>query len=401
MSAQNVEEKIQEELAADGSQSGIEEEAITPFPFDADKVSISNKPVLVEALIRRLRQGTITSPLIQRGAGIWDDGQQSRLIESLMLKIPLPLFYVAADNDENWKVVDGLQRVTAIRRFLVDKEFVLKDLEFMQELEGMEFEELPRKFQTRILETEFSFAIITPPTPPEVQRNIFKRLNTGGLPLTQQEIRHALYYGPSAEFIKNLAHSQLFKTATDNRVNDSRMGARELVLRFLAFLIRGKESYPRNEDMDAFLSDTMQLLNIMPALDPAECAKAFGDKASEIVVHYRDLELINSKFIKAMTRAYELFDIHAFRKSTPQSNYRTPVNKSLFEAWAVTLAEMDEEKYERLIKLKHKLYDFIELKMYIESSDFEKAISRDSHKVGGVKNRYRIINEIVELSLQE
>lgn len=399
--AKQEENNIHQELAADGSKAGIEEEVIAPFPFDADKIAISNKPVPLEALLRRLKQGTISSPLIQRGAGIWDDGQQSRLIESLMLKIPLPLFYVAADVDEKWKVVDGLQRVTAIRRYVHDQEFSLKDLEFIRELNGKKFSELPQKFQNRIFETEFSFAIITPPTPPEVQRNVFKRLNTGGLPLTQQEIRHALYYGPSAELLKELAHSKLFKKATDYRVNDSRMGARELVLRFLAFLIRGIDSYPKNEDMDAFLSDTMQLMNLMPDFIPEDVDKVFGKRASEMTVLYEDFDVLRAKFESAMVRAFELFNKHAFRKSTPGSGYRTPVNKSLFEAWAVVLAELDELKFQEVKKKKKRLYSVVADRMYGSDPDFERSISRDSHKQSGVKSRYRIINEIVENILQE
>ncbi|MBU1986372.1 MAG: DUF262 domain-containing protein, partial [Proteobacteria bacterium] len=353
MSKQDIiDNDINQELAADGRQAGIEEEPITPFPFDADRISISNKPVPLQTLVRRLEQGTISSPLIQRGEGIWNDGQQSRLIESLMLKIPLPLFYVAADEDEKWKVVDGLQRVTAIRRFVLTKEFALTDLEFIRELNGKKFNELPQKYQNRIFETEFTFAIINPVTPPEVQRNIFKRLNTGGLPLTPQEIRHALYYGRSAELLKELVCMESFKKATDYRVNDSRMGARELILRFISFLIRGTALYPKNEDMDAFLCETMQLINLMPDFDPADIIKAFGDRDIVLKVNYDNNEDIHSRFETAMCRAYALFNIHAFRKSTPRSNYRTPVNKSLFEAWSVVLAEMEEETYLVLKKRK-------------------------------------------------
>ncbi|MBU0663374.1 MAG: DUF262 domain-containing protein [Proteobacteria bacterium] len=402
MSKQDIiDNDINQELAADGRQAGIEEEPITPFPFDADRISISNKPVPLQTLVRRLEQGTISSPLIQRGEGIWNDGQQSRLIESLMLKIPLPLFYVAADEDEKWKVVDGLQRVTAIRRFVLTKEFALTDLEFIRELNGKKFNELPQKYQNRIFETEFTFAIINPVTPPEVQRNIFKRLNTGGLPLTPQEIRHALYYGRSAELLKELVCMESFKKATDYRVNDSRMGARELILRFISFLIRGTALYPKNEDMDAFLCETMQLINLMPDFDPADIIKAFGDRDIVLKVNYDNNEDIHSRFETAMCRAYALFNIHAFRKSTPRSNYRTPVNKSLFEAWSVVLAEMEEETYLVLKKRKNKLYQEINSRMYDLNQEFERSISRDSHKPSGVRARYRIINEIVKKIIEE
>jgi len=274
-----------QELAADGREAGVESDEYIPFPFDAEKISITDKRVPLQTLIRRLGQGTISAPPIQRGAGIWDDQQQSRLIESLMLRIPVPLFYVAEDEDGNWKVADGLQRVTAIRRYVPGQEFALSGLEFLRELEGCRFDDLPRKYQNRILETEFQFAIVNPSTPQNVQRIVFKRLsNTGGLPLTAQEIRHALYHGPSAELLAELARSEDFKTAIAGSVNDSRMAGRELILRFFAFLIRGADSYPKNGDMDDFLSGTMQIINLMPELPPKELATALDADIREIKI---------------------------------------------------------------------------------------------------------------------
>lgn len=394
---------IPQELGADGSLAGIEKEIEVPYPFDAEKISISNKPVPAETLIRRLKQKTIKSPLIQRGAGIWGDEQQSRLIESLLLKIPLPLFYVAADVDDNWSVVDGLQRVTAIRRYVIEKEFALSGLEFLgKDYNGLKFDQLPAKMQNRIYESEFSFAVINPSTPPNVQRNVFKRLNTGGLPLTQQEIRHALYYGPSAILLEDLAKSNAFKIATDYRVDDSRMGARELVLRFLAFLVRGIDSYPKNEDMDAFLSETMQLINIMPELPEKEIRRIFGeDYSGNLNLRYTQISDLTNKFNIAMHRAHELFGVHAFRKSTPLVAYRTPVNKSLFECWAFVIAEMNKEEFDALLAKREKLYKVFSEKINIYNSAFERSISRDSHKLSGVKTRYTSLKEIIGAVINE
>jgi len=89
--------QIPQEKAADGSPAGIEEEVIAPFPFDAEKISISNQMLSLEALVRRLNQGTVYPPRIQRRRNLWNDGQQSRLVESMMLRIPLPLIVVARE----------------------------------------------------------------------------------------------------------------------------------------------------------------------------------------------------------------------------------------------------------------------------------------------------------------
>lgn len=401
MATPEQESNIPEERAADGSPAGIEEEAITPFPFDAEKISISNQVLSIEALIRRLNQGTVYPPRIQRRGNLWNDGQQSRLVESMMLRIPLPLFYVAADDEDNWNVVDGLQRLTSIDRYIRKQEFSLSDLEFMREHEAKKFDDLPQKMQNRILETQLSMAIINPSTPSEVQRNVFKRLNTGGLPLSAQEIRHALYYGFSANLLEELVESDWFKKATDHSVNDSRMGGREMVLRFLAFFLRG-DQYPKNEDMDSFLSETMQILNLMPeGLPKDKLHKVFGDKYIEVNLVSKDIQEIKDYFYLAMQRAHSLFGRFAFRKSPPGMDYRTPINKSLFEAWSVVLARMAEDDFGQLLDKKKILAQQMRREMYELDSGFENAISRNSHKMTGVTNRYKIIKRIVQNSMLE
>ena len=398
MDESNSVQSIKQELAADGREAGVEYEEYNPYPFNSEKISITDRRVPMETLLRRFEKKTISAPEIQRGAGIWGDEQQSRLIESLMLKIPVPLFYVAEDEDANWKVVDGLQRVTAIKRYLYDKKFSLVGLEFMHNLEGMKFDDIPLKFQTRILETEFQFAIINPSTPQNVQRNVFKRLNTGGMPLTAQEIRHALYYGPSAELLKDLAHCKIFKKATTNSVDDSRMAGRELVLRFLSFLIRGYKSYPRIEDMDAFLCETMQIINILPVANNSDFEKIFGQDFSKVKVNYGDVDRMKELFALAMDRAHKLFGKYAFRKSLP--NYtqgRTPINKSLFETWSVLLSTMSDEKFKLILARRKKLFEALYEVTYDDAKGyFEKCISRDSHKYLGVMGRYKTINKVIE-----
>lgn len=392
-----------QELGADGKEAGVELEEYNPFPFDAEKISISDKRVPLQTLIRRLEQGTISAPPIQRGAGIWGDEQQSRLIESLMLKIPVPLFYVAEEADEkdvNWKVVDGLQRVTAIDRYVLRQEFALSGLEFLRDLEGRKFDDLPQKFQNRILESEFQFAIINPSTPQNVQRNVFKRLNTGGLPLTAQEIRHALYYGPSAKLLAELAQSSAFKKATTGSVNDSRMAGRELILRFFAFLIRGVDSYPKNEDMDDFLSGTMQIINLMPDLPPRELSEMLNDDIKNINIKYHTHGQLKELFYSAMKRANVLFGEYAFRKAVPNQNrMRTPINKSLFETWSVLLSEMKDEKFQSILKNKDRFYSLLEAATYSAANDdLGRFISRDSHKFQGVIKRYRILMNITTIA---
>ena len=379
-------QKLPEELTAEGLPSGVEMEPEAPFPFDAEKISISNKVVPLETLLRRLRQQTISSPFIQRGESIWGDDQQSRLIESLMLRIPLPLFYVAADINEKWKVVDGLQRITAMRRFILDGDFSLCGLEFLHDCEGKKFDSLSIIYQNRILETELQFAVIGPSTPENVQRNIFKRLNTGGMPLTAQEIRHALYYGPSAELLQEFVGLNVFKKATGN-VNDSRMAGRELILRYLAFLIFGPDQYPSSGDMDSFLCNTMKIIN-----NPTMNMKVIPQKPRIV-----DKIVLKEYFCRAMTRAEKLFGRYAFRKSLPGFNVPlTPVNKTLFEVWSYFLSMMSDDMFSCLLDNKKLLYSRLNYDVY-EKDDgkFLNSISRYSHMLQSVQYRYKVIKDLI------
>lgn len=387
-------ERIPQDLTDTGLPAGVEAEEISyEFPFDADKISISSLPVPISRLLDRLEAKSITSPQIQRSENLWTPQQQSRLIESLMLRIPLPLFYVAADCDENWKIVDGLQRVSALRNFLQKNTFRLCGLEFLTELNGLSYYELPAKYQNRIMDTTLQFAVISSTTPPEVQRNVFKRLNTGGLPLSPQEIRHALYYDDRvSDLLQRLANSEEFKNATDNSINDSRMAAKELVLRFIAFLIRDISAYPKNDDMDGFLSDTMLLLSAMPDLKEEKIKKLFAMRKNSVDTRclYNRFDDIEKSFLVAMKRADNLFGRYSFRKSLPYDR-RTPVNKALFETVAITLCELSQAQFNNLIKNKDEL--FVEMKNKL-SGDIGYTISRDSHKLASIKRRFTFFREL-------
>ncbi len=109
-------------------QMGIEESLDDEHedPFNPEEISIDTKPITMETLMRRLQQGTITlNPDFQRQE-VWDQKRKSQLIESLLLKIPIPMFYVSSDEKSNWTVVDGLQRISTLRDFVLGKEY-LKD----------------------------------------------------------------------------------------------------------------------------------------------------------------------------------------------------------------------------------------------------------------------------------
>lgn len=397
-----------QELAADGRPAGVEaDEEEELEPFDPEKISIDTKVVSMDTVIRRLLQDTIRlAPAFQRGA-IWDSTRKSQLIESMMLKIPLPMFYVAADEQANWDVVDGLQRLTTIKEFILGNEYIkmkepelrgegfqLKGLEFWaNQYDGCTFNQLPTLLSNRILETEFRFTVINPGTPEKVKRNVFKRINTGGMPLTAQEIRHALYQGHVTTLLKTLVDSTAFKQATSDSINDSRMAGRELILRFLAFSVHRYQTYPRTSDMDTFLSSTMQLINIMPALPGTELQKIFKEsELPSLPLRFTQIEDLKERFEKGMNRAFQLFGNHTFRKSYGNKR-RTPVNKTLFEVWGNLLADLSLINF-KILKRNKKQF-LREYYQKLEDEDFSDMISRHNSRKSAVTDRYKILTEIV------
>jgi hypothetical protein len=410
----DIDKNIKQELAADGNTSGVAAEPYGPYPFDTEKISISSKRISLSNVMNRLDRGLIYAAEMQRRSDLWDTERKSRLIESLMLKIPLPLFYAAENKNDQLFIVDGLQRLSAIKGY-VKREYKLSSLEFLKDLEGKFFtsidgiasdddpEIIPENMRIRINETELDFVIIGPDSPPEVQRNIFKRLNTGGLPLTEQEIRNALYFGPITKLLAELVETNEFKKAVDNSVIDSRMAGQELILRFLTFSIMERNEYKKNDEMDSFLSDAMQVLNEL--IDPSFYSKnimLLSAKRNYAAITIDDMK---SKFFTAMTRAYELFANCAFRITTPRKKNmrptRSPINKSLFESWSVILSGMEQGDFEILNKRKELLFEKLDAELNNENSKLRNYIAKDSLKITGVKGRYEIIENIIQNVIKE
>ena len=340
-------------------------------PFDPTKIDITMKPLTVDLLTKRIRENEINLKTdFQRKAGLWDNARASRLIESLLIRIPLPAFYFDGSNDEYWLVVDGLQRLTTIKDFIVDKKMKLKGLEFLIQYEGLTFDQLPRPMQRRIEETQITAYVINPGTPINVKYNIFKRINTGGLVLSPQEIRHALFQGRATDFLNKLAASKEFKIATLGSIKKERMVDREYVLRFLAFQIFHFENYI---PMDEFLNEAMEVLN--------SCSE----------VRLNDLERL---FYKSMTAANYLFGKHAFRKiNFFDSSRKNPINKSLFDTWSFNLAMLNDSEIEQLIDRKEEL--LVNYSHLLSSQTFDSTISFSTGSFQKVYNRFMSIQNLL------
>lgn len=355
------------------SEEEPEHDEIT-HPFDPSKINIIQKPLTVDSLLSRMRHDEINlSPDFQRRSGLWKSGEKSRLIESLLLKIPLPTFFFDATNENQWLVVDGLQRLTTLREFVIEQSLKLQGLEFLTQLNGLTFDKLPRPHQRRIQETDLTVCLIQSGTPEDVKFNIFKRINTGGLPLSYQEIRHALYLGAAAKYLEELSECREFREATCNSIRNDRRQAEELVLRALAFTLNSPTSYPSNRDLDSFLNQSMKILNGLPKPRWNE---------------------LRSRFTQGLTVARQIFGRDAFRKRYRREEPRKPISKALFEVWVVNLGTLSTDQQIQLIERSDRVqHEFMET---MKDPQFERAISTGTGSAAKVRYRFSKIESLIE-----
>ena len=252
--------------------------------------------------------------------------------------------------------------------YITDR-FALTGLEYRVEFNGRRFEQLPRVMQRRIRETQLVVNVIEPGTPPEVMFNIFSRINTGGMKLNGQEIRHALHPGPVRDFLKTLADCDAFTAATNRSIKPDRMIDRECVLRFLAFHIEQWEQY-RSRSLDGYLAGIMKRIN---AMTPGE----------------RDL--LRADFEKAMLAAKRIFGSKAFRNI---SNERARINKSLFEAWGVQLARCSPNEIDGLVGHREEIVK--RFRTVLKDPEFDKAISQATAMPQRIRKRFTAIRDLVQ-----
>ena len=296
-------------------------------PFDPTEIDIKMNQMTIDLIVKRIRHGEFDfKATFQREAGLWSKVQKSQLIESILLRIPLPAFYFDASDSENWLIIDGLQRLSAVKEYVVDETLKLTGLEFLRELDGKKFSHLPRQLQRRIEETNINAYLISPLTPKNVKFNIFKRLNTGGLVLTSQEMRNALYQGTATEFISELSRMKSFIKATDGSIKSERMLDREFCLRFVAFTELSLDKYV-GKNIEEFLNKAMEHLNNLS-----------DDELREI----------KERFDRTMNDCEALFGRYAFRKMFKDGK-RRPINKALFDAWSYAISQLKSNEVEMLI----------------------------------------------------
>ena len=342
-----------------------------PEPWDPEKIRIHTKHYSLRQVVDMIGEGDIDlAPDFQRQY-VWKAWQRSGLIESLLLGIPLPSFYFNEDGTGRLQVVDGVQRLTTIYRYVTDPTFKLGAVTYLHELEGQGFNDLETLFRRRLSSAQFVAHVIDPQTPYRVKFDIFRRINTGGTPLSAQEIRHCMSKDRSRQLLKELVSDRSFVTATGGALNSHpRMADREVALRFVAFRLFTSDEYAQHGGFDEFLGLVTERLD-----DPA------GEK----------LEQLRTDFVRGMTNGYAVFGEHAFRKWPWGAVRKSPINRALFETWGTVLADYDEAAVRNVTE------DLVNRAREMMTSDFEfiNSISGSTGAVRNVRTRLDKVREAV------
>ena len=346
--------------ADDNNEIDDEAESDSEDIFESSDIKFNRKNLKIRQIVMsfslifdRIQYKEIElQPDFQRKERVWSQKEKSLLIESILLGLPIPMFYFAERDDGSWLIVDGLQRTTTIFDYMQGA-FVLTDLKYFNDPDDSvykkSFHDLPRQYQRKIREYQINGHLISVEKNDfEMVRELFQRINTYGRALSAQEIRCALNPGSSIPFIRYLAETVDFTKATFNKVNPKRMKDMEYTLGIISHILFGYKNYNFNRE-DEFLVNTMKHLNNFSfKLDGK-----FSNENSRNLPHWKENECdviffdLYKKFKKGLEVSQNIFGESRFKK--PNSDI---LNKQLLIMLVSTFALIEDDICAQLIEKK-------------------------------------------------
>ena len=363
-------DQIKEEIDIEPEDNSIED---IHGPFDPNAIDVDISVVNLGSLLEQLEYNEIDlQPEFQRESDVWTQVKKSRLIESVLLGLPLPSFYFSEDPETNkLLVVDGLQRLCAFSDFCITKKLKLKGMQFLTGLEGWTYDKLDRTQIRRIKSLKVTLNTLRKNTPQRVKLVIFQRVNTAGVPLTSQEMRNALYQKKATDLLKRMVKLDSFRKATDGKIPSKRMTDCDFANRFVAFYLYRKE-YDGN--LDEFMGDALENINRMSQ---------------------QEIDSIHDTFDRSMTICYRLLGNTAFKRPDPQKpNSFLKTNKAIFEVLSVSIAQLSENEQEILVQRKARFQN--EIYSLFMNEDFIKSITSGTAKTPQVEYRHTKVQQLIK-----
>lgn len=348
------------------------EEDTSPISSDRKIFTDKGDPE-VDSLHGKWKRGKlILQPEFQR-LFVWDTTKSSRLIESALLDIPLPIVYLSEDQENKEYVIDGQQRLTSFFSFIDGKfpdgrDFKLNGLKVFSNLNKKLFSEIGDEFQDKIKYTIIRTITFKKESDPQLKFEIFERLNTGSIPLNEQELRNCIYRGKYNLLLKELSQEKDFMHLLGLKCEEKRMKDVELVLRFASFYHSTYLNY--NPPIKKFLNDDMEKYKDISDKDEAELRKAFKN---------------------TVTIVRSLLDTHAFKRfyrgddKNPNGRWEEKkFNASLYDILMYTFARVDKNNvYQNLDSLREALIDLM-----TTDEEFIESIELSTSSIQAVTKRF-------------
>ena len=361
------------ELERDPSE--LDESDLTPIRTEA---VVTSTDWTTETILSQLRRGNIElSPNFQRREA-WVDSRKSRFIESLFLGLPVPQIVLAERQEKrgSYIVIDGKQRLLAIRRFGVegdDQDFEplrLSGLTNKKELNGRTWANLKEDplFQsdTVAYENQTIRTVVVRNWPDQsFLYLVFLRLNTGSVPLSPQELRQALNPGPFTTFADEYSsHSDAIKKALGLTAPDFRMRDVEILIRFFAF---ADSIHEYKGDLRAFLDETCQRFN------------------DEWDARQSELERLAQQCDEAIERTIVIFGTDAFRRWRNPTGFERRFNRAVFDI--MTYFFRDPAIGEIALNRKQEVKDAFE-ELSRDDDEFSEALQTTTKSIRATFNRF-------------
>jgi Protein of unknown function DUF262 len=285
---------------------------------------------IIRSLKDQVDDGTLVLADDFQRRRVWDDTKASRLIESLLINVPIPVCYFAELEDGSYSVIDGQQRLTAIYRYLNDK-FKLRSLRIRSDLNKQKFSQLGISDRRSIQSRSIRCILIQKESHPEIRFDVFDRLNSNSVKLNRQELRNSLYKGELNKLIKELSENETFKRLRRSQNVDKRMNDCEMILRFFAFHF-DRANYQGNlaKFLDNYLQSGMKMsLEVihnhreifLKTINDVDCV--FGENS------FRRYDPINDTWNKSLNRA--IYDIVMLYFSTISSDVIQQKNNAILD----------------------------------------------------------------------
>lgn len=350
-----------------------EDEEIATIPLEERNLRTQSYDKSVSDLVGMMEDGRIyLTPEYQRNY-IWDNKKASLLIESILLNIPIPVIYAAREQNEklSWNIVDGLQRLNALKRFY-NNEFALSGLEILSELNGEKYKNLNSKTKSYLDDANLRIVLLFEDSHPDIKYDIFMRLNTGSVKLNSQELRNCLYRGTFNEALKEMVTNDNILKIMNLTSPHKRMDDIELILRYIAI----SENYDRdtktlnnyNGKMKSFLNDYMYHNQNMPV-----------DK----------IDKIKSKVINTVNKVYSVFGKLAFRRIGEESKKSNKINLSLMDVIMISFEDCSEEE----LKINKDKIITLYKSITTTNEEFISAITTGTSSKNNIEMRIKIWND--------